>query len=301
MTGKDEGDLEIVIPDDPAEAVTPPEDRTPPANVATSDELAAIREKLAQTEDERNRERTRADEAQRAAATATGAVQQEIANKFYAQEVAISNALTAAQQEVESAKRELAERSAAGDFAAVADATFKMQQAANRVMQAEQQGAYLKEAKADYTARAEQQQRQADQPRVTPRIQQWIDAHPRFRSDAAYRQAAMGADSLARLKGIEVESDAYFTFVEEQLGERQASGGQTPAAPRGSSAAAPPSRSVPPAAGGGTSRTVHLTALEREYADITMGSRYPDPAKRYAAYAKNKERMQRDKPLTPVN
>lgn len=268
-------------------------------NVATEDELVRVKQQLKQEEDGRRAAEERAAQASRRAEEVSATTRQLADGKFYAEKVAVANALAAAQNEAESLKREQARQLAENDFNGVAESNYRMSQVAQRIAHAEQQQSYIERAEADFTARQEQAQRQQEQQRAQPKISQavrdWISAHPRFNTDAAYRQAAIGADSLARLREIKPDTDEYFAFIEEQLGERTAAPSQQQAAQRGSSSAAPPSRSVGNP-GGSRSTVLRLTPQEREMADITM-SRIKDPAERYKTYALNKQKMLADNPL----
>ena len=78
----------------------------------------------------------------------------------------------------------------------------------------------------------------------TPETQAWIDAHPQFMTDPAYRAACAGADQLARARGLAVDTPEYFRYVERTIarelnGERDTQ--QENRMDRGNSGA-PPSR-----------------------------------------------------------
>jgi hypothetical protein len=79
--------------------------------------------------------------------------------------------------------------------------------------------------------------------KFTPATQAWIDDHPQFLTDPAYRAACAGADQLARARGLQVDTPEYFRYVERTIarelnGEREA---QENRMDRGNSGA-PPSR-----------------------------------------------------------
>lgn len=80
--------------------------------------------------------------------------------------------------------------------------------------------------------------------KFTPATQAWIDAHPQFLTDPAYRAACAGADQLARARGLDVDTPEYFRYVERTIarelnGERDTQ--QENRMDRGNSGA-PPSR-----------------------------------------------------------
>lgn len=89
---------------------------------------------------------------------------------------------------------------------AIAEATYEQRRAAD----------YL----AQYGAAGDQgnptpEPAQNDGP--TPEARAWIDAHPRFRSDAEYRAIALGAHNSAVQEGYLQNSPAYFRFIERTL------------------------------------------------------------------------------------
>ena len=53
--------------------------------------------------------------------------------------------------------------------------------------------------------------------KFTPATQAWIDAHPQFLTDPAYRAACAGADQLARARGLDVDTPEYFRYVERTI------------------------------------------------------------------------------------
>lgn len=80
--------------------------------------------------------------------------------------------------------------------------------------------------------------------KFTPETQAWIDAHPQFLTDPAFRAACAGADQLARARGLQVDTPEYFRYVERTIarelnGERDTR--QENRMDRGNSGA-PPSR-----------------------------------------------------------
>ena len=135
-------------------------------------------------------------------------------------------------------------------------------------------------------------------PQISSAAASWISAHPQFNTDQAYRAAAIGADAIAKRRGIRVDSPEYFEFIEEQLGERTPVEEDEPAPRRAASTstAMAPSRSTPAAGGGGKVQRFSLTAAEKDMADATM-RHISDPVTRYKRYAENKIKMMAENPL----
>lgn len=164
---------------------------------------------------------------------------------------------------------------------------------------------------------------------LSPKVQAWFRARPKAFTDSHYLDKVIAAANYAaNVKGIPVESDPYFLFVEQETGEatqrqpvehddegddlgiatadspysqtaapaadldQRVERPQPRAAGPGSMAAAtPPSRSVPVGAGGRPSnRQPLLSSDQREAADGLYGH-ITDPKERYLKYADNLERV----------
>ncbi len=99
-----------------------------------------------------------------------------------------------------------------------------------------------------------------------PRAKTWIRSHPEYAAGAKFQELA-AADQLARARGINPASDAYYEFVETTLGMVAPAAQIAQPAPR--RAAAPPAAPVSGRGGNGSSpNTVHLSAAQREAAKI---------------------------------
>lgn len=151
-----------------------------------------------------------------------------------------------------------------------------------------------------------------------PRTQAWIEAHPKAFTDRRYLQSAiLAAQKATQVEGLKDESDEYFRFIEEEIGDAppaapapapeeddpdvgeeiapaevnyQPEKPQPRAAGPGSIAAAPPTRSIPAAAGGAPRRAPTLTAEEREVA-LSLYPNIKNPADKLVAYAEGKKLM----------
>ena len=296
-------------------AATPPASEQQPS----ADELAALRARIAE-QDAATRQRDDEIAKMRESAAKAEAERTALINQqFAAYESAGANHVVAAQGDYQTAKAEYARALEAGEYAEVAEAQARMNEAQIKLREGEQYLKNLESHKAAYAAKIEREQAEraaadkaaAEQPadplaHLHPKAREWIDAHPAFRTDSAYRAHAVAAAEYAKSRlGLAENSPEYFAHVDEAMRAFEEAG-DTPPAPATTTrkpaartpAAAPPSRST-----GATSqhatrpRTYQLTAQEREIADATMSRLYPDPVKRYQRYAENRERMNAEKPM----
>ena len=115
---------------------------------------------------------------------------------------------------------------------------------------------------------------------VTPRSANWLRSHKEALSTPAMQKRVLLAHGLALDEGVEPDSDAYFDFVERNIGLKRETPKRMMAqeteedSPLSSASTAVPRRSVsPPAApvsrGNGRQNTVRLSPEEREHARIS--------------------------------
>lgn len=273
-----------------------------PVNVVSEDDLAALKLRLTAAEQREREHVQRLEQLNKDAMDSRTAEQRAIEERIYAQEVAVSNAIAAATTDAQRLEQEIERLMAAGDAAGAAKAMRELSRADTKLAEAERNKEWVEQQRTGYQTaveaekvRAAEMARRPPPPQVSPKSQAWINTHPRMTTDDAYRNAAIGAHNLALLKGIPVDSDGYFEFIETQLGERQMTqvDADEPKEPT-RIVSAPPSRSTPTAQRQ-NERRMTLTPQEREMADITM-SRYP-PDERYKRYAENKRRMLTENPI----
>jgi hypothetical protein len=150
-----------------------------------------------------------------------------------------------------------------------------------------------------------------------PKTQAFIERHPKAFTDPAYLQKAIAAAGAAiNLENLPDESDEYFAYIEEKLGERAAAAPATKAAPTDDLgvdilevahtpanpqppaagpgamsriAAAPPTRSTPTGTGSPRVGVTRLSAQEAEVArELYPGLSQQDA---YQKYAQGKQYM----------
>lgn len=127
---------------------------------------------------------------------------------------------------------------------------------------------------------------------LSPRSAAWVRSHPECVTNPRMNQGMLSAHNLAMLRGIEADTDAYFEYVESNLGMRQKPQADDVLA---DAAKITGGRNIPPASAppsrtgtitGQPSNRVTLSAQEREMAD--MMDMTPE------AYAKQKLALQRE-------
>ena len=128
---------------------------------------------------------------------------------------------------------------------------------------------------------------------LSPRSAQWIRAHPECAKDTKMFNKMVGAHNFAIAEGYVPDSDAYFDYIESQLGYKTSenaendgevmSAASKPATPR---SAPPPAPSTRAASSSGRTNVVRLSPEEREMAQM-MGMSPED-------YAKNREALRKD-------
>lgn len=308
--------IDVVLDDapPPAAAVEQPA-RAPDPPEGNADELAQLRARIAE---EAVQTRQRDEEIARLRAEKDRADQERadlINARFASNETAIANYLAVAQGDILAAEADYARLLEAGQYAEAARVNTKLNDAQGRLREGTRYKQQLDAQKAEYAASIERERGQAEEAarraaeapadpyaNMHPDARKWIDAHPKFKSDAAYHAAALAAHEYATKRlGLTANTPAYFDYIDKDMAAYE-SGGEAPApAPAKPAArtvpAAPPSRSTGGTAQHATrSRSIQLSAAQREMADISM-KHIKDPAERYKRYAQNMERMNAEKPL----
>lgn len=263
----------------------------------------ALKRQLADT-------RTRAETAEQNAQRAQTEAAQNLGAAEQAQYDSIVNAMNAANAEAESAEREIEAARNAGDMAAERAAFRKLARAEGRLENLEQGKAALDQRREEMKAQPRPQSNGHAQHSVDAVIDQmqglsgdertWLKQHPDAmtnpRLNAKLQSAYWDAQDAGHVRG----TPAYFQFLEEKLGYRQAQSPPPPAPAqhddepepppqrRAPTVSAPVSRDVPSAATGRpASNKVTLTPAEREAAAVSGISEIE--------YARQKQRLQDEK------
>lgn len=210
----------------------------------------------------------------------------EAESRYSAELSARTSELQAAESEMERLENELAAAQEAGDHKAAAKAQGAMSRLGGKIDRVEFQKKYLEDNKERFTAAPEKTE---TDPLLafSPATRAWIGRHPKFTTDPKYRNRCVAYHNLALAEGLTPDTPEYFTYVEEQLGERKPDpklkereddaadetihleGRSDVPEPKKAPAVTPVTRGGSPS-GNRQSGPIRLTADEVESADITM-------------------------------
>jgi hypothetical protein len=180
--------------------------------------IADSARQLQAVERERDDARRIAREASQAAANARAEADRARANQAQDQQAVVAQALEAANAEMSAAEAALQSAIEAGDARAQVAASKAIGTATFRMSQASAELARIKDV-------ATRQPVAARPPTNQPsaRAQQWLNDHPRYNTDKAYKAYAHLADSEARQMGYSGDSQEYIDYIEnamtQQFGE----------------------------------------------------------------------------------
>ena len=306
----DDGVVTVDLPDDEASlgaeqgngAAAEPAKGKEPTNAA--DEAAAVLNQAIKTaEDRRIAAEATADSERRARQNAERlAADREIEARTAREQVQgheitiLNSGIESAKGELSAAQQELERALEAGEFSKVGTAQVRIAGAAARIDRLEAEKVTLQarkpsahEGRVETPAVVSVFENYVSQ--FTPRSQAWLRAHPghvpaEAGGDPVKNATMMSAHYQALAKGIKAESDDYFRFLEENIGERTAAAaapgpvsaaaevraaGAEPVAARPAARPAAPRPSAPvsrepPTANGSSPRRISLTADQQEVA-----------------------------------
>ena len=212
----------------------------------------------------------------------------------------IVNAIDTFQKDNENLKSQIRDAMASGDYDRAADLQSAMSMNNAKLLQLENGKAALQEKIAQPVQpippmptieRRDAVEDLASQ--LSPRSAQWIRTHPECARDTKMFNKMVGAHNFAIAEGYVPDSDAYFDYIESQLGYKQAKTDVSDddamseaAKPTQTRSAPPPAPSTRAASGSGRPTVVRLTQEEREMA--TMMGMSPED------YAKNRELLRKE-------
>lgn len=225
---------EEVKPEDSAQEPAV-EKQAEPAAPAQSDELADLRRQMDAL---KASERQAREDAERARAEAAARANEAIKFRSEAERAqyhGVERAIEGANARLNQLESDLAAAYSAGDIPALTKAQREIGALSARKAQMED-GRDAMKARLEQAARQPAPQQQPAQPtnpvealasRLSPRSAAWVRAHPDAASNTtklfAVAQYATGA------KGIEADSDAFFDYVEKEMGyKRDAAENKTP-------------------------------------------------------------------------
>lgn len=266
MSG-DVTDKDIIVETDDIAAPKTGEVTTEPASGGKSndDAAASLAEQLKTAEAAREAaerlaaSRQQAIEAEREARLAAEDNAKRFSEESRTHEMAVlTNAIDAATQARDGAKREYADAMANNDYTRAADAQDRLSTAAARLVHLES----VREATERSATRVEPTEGRVTRPQPTqqvdpvehylsqfsPRSQAWLRLHPECVTDSRRNAQMMSAHYEAIGQGLEPETPAYFDLVEQRTGYRKGAENAVDAEPvqRGAPpVAAPVSREAP--------------------------------------------------------
>lgn len=215
----------------------------------------------------------------------------------------IVNAIDSVEQAAKAAVRAYADASANGDYEAAAEAQRSIARAESQLLQLNNGKRALEDR---LQARTEgrvqddvpqfrpqpQDPIEAMAANLTPKSAAWLRAHP----DAAKHVSKLTAahSAAVELEGIEVESPAYFEYIEKRLGMGEASPPkkEDPAPPRKQPIPSAPTNSGSGSGGGNSPSQMTLSPGEVEIAILNEPSLPRDKA--LEIYARNKAALIRE-------
>ena len=258
-------------------------------------------------QEEVTRERKRADDAIKAAQESARQLADERAHREQAVTDNITSALSGAQAEQASSEQEYVAAAQNQDYAAMAKAQSKISRAAAKVLNYEAAAAELddrrKAAESEAQRRPAQQQQQPvdvvsainNNPGIVQTEKDWLLKHQEVLVDRQRGIELEAAYIKSQRKGLHRGTDAYFKFLDQELGYAEApkTEERTDDEEESTIMAAPVSRdNVSPSNGQSQSASrVVLTPEMREFAR-SMGIKEED-------YAKNVLKLKADKKANP--
>lgn len=257
---------------------------------AVSDEdlrelLAQERRARATAEQQRAEERTNRTRAERERDEARGHATTAVEERWKAEEESLDAGLAAAESEADGLEARIAQLNADGAFAEAAKASRQLSRAEAQIGLITQKKAWLTDAREMQKQQAKAQPRpqnrsgqdvSVDLSTYSQRQRDWIERdHPEYLTDGMFRSRVAAAHYAAVADGIEIDSDDYYSAIEERLEKsprqrREAeTGEEAPRTPRRDSNGA---LAVQRRAPGGQARPgeVRLSPDQREAADFTM-------------------------------
>lgn len=190
--------------------------QTPKEAKVTDADLNALREQIKQADDKRKTAEQQLARERELRQETTGKLNNEVSQRFSAQESAIENAIVAATAEIDGLEKQQTALMEEGKFAEVskmnrliADAQFKLRDAERCKKQLET----YKSAAAVEAEKAKNDPLAG----VPERSKKWIKEHPDFLNDPKYQARVMAAHNLCEADGVETESDEYFRRLDEAV------------------------------------------------------------------------------------
>lgn len=191
--------------------------------------LAESRKALQEREAENASLRTREQEARNQAARARDEAARANMGRATDRAAAVAASIEAAKADQTSARIALRAAREANDLDAEISASEMLQSASYRYNQANGELNWLNQQ-----SQSQPQQAQQQNQGMSPEAKAWLDAHPRFHTDTAYRALAEGAHTAALRAGRREGSQEYVDFIDKMVenvyGQGHGQGNEPPVA-----------------------------------------------------------------------
>lgn len=276
-----EDDLEVQIEDDQQD------------DVQTDAPVVTPQEGIDDLKRQLDEERARRAEAERRAAEMAQQAHAARLDKEDTDIQLVSNAIDTLDRETDILKANYAHAMQTGDFRRAAEIQEEMSDNSAKLLQLRNGLEAMKaKPKAPPPQQVPADPVEAFASRLTARSASWVRSHPEFVTDPAKNRKMIAAHELAVADGIQPDTDAYFTAIEETLRikpqakvvEEEATSSAAKVVSRRSGDVSP--AAAPVSRGTSSRNVVRLTAAEREMAEM-MGMKPED-------YAKNKLALQKE-------
>ncbi|MDE2106107.1 MAG: hypothetical protein KGL39_53285 [Patescibacteria group bacterium] len=279
------------------------EEQAKPENQVTNEELNNLRDQIRQRDEELKSRNAELDQERREKKEISSKLGTEVNQRFSAQESAIESQIVAATAEIDGLEKQQAQLMEEGKFADASKISRLIASAQYKLDGARTQKTQLDTYKNQATQEAERAKNDPLAAYSDP-AKNWIKRNPAFLSDRKVNARVMAAHNMAVADDIEIDSQEYFTRLdeainpqqrvtitpkEEELEDTQEAEPVKKPAPK-SSTAAPVTRSGgQQQSNGGNGKRIQLTADEAEAALISFPKMTPQDA--YVKYAENKKAL----------
>lgn len=259
-----------------------------PKDRVDKSELDELREQIESSKKEVERERLRAEAAERQREEYSQKFSNEATQRIKAQGESIDNRIAARHSEAERLKREIKEAHESGKLDEYADLVAEYSGVKQDIRNYENH-------KAQVIAQEESRLKVNNDPiaNFTPRTQQWIKNNPEFLSDVKFQRKALAAHQMALAEDYTPDTDAYFEYIESYVRPQKNPANDPPELPAKPENQKKPLTSIPPSRPGSSGSTngqnkqqVRLTADEVEIAMMSFPGMSPADAQN--EYYKNK-------------
>lgn len=259
-----ENQAAALVVDDPVVSTPEPQDKV------DKSELDTLKEQIENSKQELERERLRAEAAERQSQEYSQKLSAESTERVRAQGDSIESRIAAKQAEADRLKREIKEAHENGKFDEYAELVADYGIAKQDIKGYEN---YKSQLAAQEEARTQAIQNDP-LAKYSPKERKWINEHPEFLSDPRFQAKVTNAHYEALADGVKTNTDEYFDYINDVIDPKKKvdtddSFGGTPT-PKRVSTALPPSRAGSSSTTSGQNKQMRLSAEEVEFAMLSF-------------------------------